>query len=114
MPDARCPMPDPQSPNNVNFCAIVLRLFAGMGALQGQRLRIGAPRQDSERRYNKTMQGMTGFVVPAIAVFAIAYILGVLILLLNGLSGVLEAIPHWIWTAALLSLTISVYRVRCY
>lgn len=57
------------------------------------------------------MQGMTGFVVPALAVFAIAYILGVLILLFNGLSGVIEAIPHWIWTFALISLTISVYRL---
>ncbi|HIK26942.1 MAG: hypothetical protein N3E45_09650 [Oscillatoriaceae bacterium SKW80] len=55
------------------------------------------------------MQGMTGFVVPAIAVFAITYILGVLILLFNGLSGMIEAIPQW--TLALISLTILVYRL---
>lgn len=107
-------MPDPQSPMLVNFYAIVLRLFAGMGALDRGGSSVGlAPRQDTKRRFSKTMQGMTGFLVPAIAVFAIAYILGVLILLLNGLSGVLEAIPQWMWTAALLSLTISVSRFRC-
>ncbi|MCU0518524.1 MAG: hypothetical protein MUC60_17000 [Oscillatoria sp. Prado101] len=56
------------------------------------------------------MQELIGVIILVIATFAFTYMAGILGLVFNGLFGVLGVIPEWIWTAALLSLTISVSR----
>ena len=60
------------------------------------------------------MQELIGVIILVIATIAFTYIAGILGLVFNGLFAVLGGIPEWIWTAALLSLTISVSRFENY
>lgn len=60
------------------------------------------------------MREVLSIFTPVIATIATAYIMAVLGLVLPEVFGVLEGIPQWMWTAVLLSLTVSVYKYRCY
>lgn len=60
------------------------------------------------------MREIIGIFIPIAATLAVAYFLAIFGLVLPDVSAMLENVPAWIWSAILLSLTISVYRYRCY
>jgi hypothetical protein len=60
------------------------------------------------------MREIIGIFIPIVATLCVAYFLAIFGLVLPDVSAMLENVPAWIWSVILLSLTISVYRYRCY
>ncbi len=55
------------------------------------------------------MLEIVAIIIFSIATFALAFILGLIGMVLTGIFILLEDIPSWLWTVVLLKLTIATY-----